>query len=216
MAGLEYQILHKNVFYFPRLIENIQEVLLALEEVNSLSVTPWETWYANNDAKENPYGDLKTLSYTKLTEEQDLQIKEKSSFILNSILGGMEKACREYLIKHDAAEEELDHLNKEIFSPANTYGIRRYDENKDMGLHQDMVVEGRDTITIAVYLDDNYEGGELGIIAEKNNLTIKNQAGSIVVFPSSYFHESKPLLSGRKTMMTHVHMPMNKVLQDVE
>jgi hypothetical protein len=179
-----------------------------LEEVGSLSVTPWETWYANNNAKENPYGDLKTLSYPDLENEEDEEIKSKSSFILNAILGAMESCAREYLIQHGASEDELGHLHNEIFG-SHTYGIRRYDENKDMGPHQDMVVDGRDTYTIAVYLDDNYEGGELGIVHEGLDISIKNKAGSIVVFPSSYYHESKPLKSGRKTIITHVHMPIN-------
>lgn len=180
----------------------------ALDEVGSLSVTPWETWYANNDAKENPYGDLKTLSYPDLANESDPEVKDKSSYILNSILGAMERCAKEYLIQHGADDRELEHLHSEIFG-SHTYGIRRYDENKDMGPHQDMVVEGRDTYTIAVYLDDDYEGGELGISAGSLNLSIKNKAGSIVVFPSSYFHESKPLLNGRKTIITHVHMPIS-------
>lgn len=207
MSELAYEVLHKNVFYFPGAIENIEEVMKTLEEVNSLSVTPWETWYANNDSKENPYGDLKTLSYPALKNEDNPDIKEKSSYILNSILGTMETCAREYLTQHGADQQELDHLHNEIFG-SHTYGIRRYDENKDMGLHQDMVIEGRDTYTIAVYLDDDYEGGELGISNETLNLSIKNKAGSVVVFPSGYFHESKPLLSGRKTIITHVHMPI--------
>lgn len=208
MSEIKYEVLHKNIFYFPGVIDNISEVMATLEEVGSLSVTPWETWYANNDAKENPYGDLKTLSYPDLDNELDPEVKEKSSYILNSILGAMEACAREFLLQHGADERELDHLHKEIFG-SHTYGIRRYDENKDMGPHQDMVVEGRDTYTIAVYLDDEYEGGELGIVADGLDISIKNKAGSIVVFPSGYLHESRPLLSGRKTIITHVHMPIS-------
>lgn len=207
MSPLEYEILHKNVYYFPGAISEIAEVMSTLEEVSSLSVTPWEIWYANNDSKENPYGELKTLSYPELKNEQDAEVKIKSSFILNSILNAMEICAREYLIQHGAEEDELSHLHKEIFG-SHTYGIRRYDEHKDMGPHKDMVVDGRDTYTIAVYLDDAYEGGELAIVHETLDIPIKNKAGSIVVFPSGYLHESRPLLKGRKTIITHVHMPI--------
>lgn len=207
MPPLHYEVLHKNVYYFPGAIPEIAKVMSTLEEVGSLSVTPWETWYANNDSKENPYGDLKTLSYSDLNNEQDPEVRAKSSFILNSILDAMEICAREFLVQHGAEEDELDHLHKEIFG-SHTYGIRRYDENKDMGQHQDMVVDGRDTYTIAVYLDDTYDGGELGIVHENLDISIKNKAGSIVVFPSGYFHESRPLLQGRKTIITHVHMPI--------
>lgn len=208
MSDIKCEVLHKNIFYFPGVIDNISEVMSTLEEVGSLSVTPWETWYANNDAKENPYGDLKTLSYPDLDNELDPEVREKSSYILNSILGAMEACAREFLVQHGADQQELDHLHNEIFG-SHTYGIRRYDENKDMGPHQDMVVEGRDTYTIAVYLDDDYEGGELGIVSDGLDISIKNKAGSIVVFPSGYLHESRPLLNGRKTIITHVHMPIS-------
>lgn len=209
MSRLTCEILHKNVYYFPGVIKNIGTVMSTLDDVNSISVTPWEVWYANNDSKENPYGDLKTLSYPDLENETDLTIKEKSSYILDSILGAMEECAAEFLVKHGADQTELDHLHKEIFG-SHVYGIRRYDENKDMGPHQDMVVPGRDTYTIAVYLDDDYVGGELGIVEPGLDISIKNKAGSIVVFPSGYLHESKPLLSGRKTIITHVHMPIRQ------
>ena len=211
MGYLALEVLHKNVYYFPGAIEDISNVMATLEEVNSLSVTPWETWYANNDSKENPYGDLKTLSYPDLAAETDEEVREKSSYILNSILGAMEVCAKKYLLDHGADERELDHLHKEIFG-SHTYGIRRYSENKDMGPHRDMVVQDRDTVTIAVYLDEDYSGGELGIVEPGLNLFIKNKAGSIVVFPSGYLHESLMLNSGRKTIITHVHMPIGRLI----
>jgi hypothetical protein len=211
MSSPVFEVLHRNVYYFPGAISEIANVMDTLEEVNSLSVTPWETWYANNDSKENPYGDLKTLSYGSLESEADPVVKEKSEYVLNSILGAMESCASVFLRSYGVDESELAHLHKEIFG-SHTYGIRRYDENKDMGPHQDMVVDGRDTITIAVYLDDDYDGGELGIVQPGLDIAIKNKAGSIVVFPSGYLHESRPLLRGRKTIITHVHMPINQII----
>lgn len=212
MSELDYEVLHKNVYYFPGVIKDIDNVMSTLDEVNGLSVTPWETWYANNDAKENPYGDLKTLNKSLLEDETDPEVKKKSLYILDSILGPMTETCKEFLKQHGADQQELDHVDREIMNGTQTYGIRRYDENLGMGPHQDMVVDDRDTITVAVYLDDNYEGGELGIVHEGLDISIKNKAGSIVVFPSGYFHESKNLISGRKTIITHVHMPINKII----
>ena len=210
--SLQYEVLHDNVYYFPEIIKDIQNVMSTLDEVNSLSVTPWEVWYANNDSKENPYGDLKTLNYSKLAEELDPVIREKSEYILSSIVGPMEEACREFMLRHDAPESEIANMSKEILHGGHVYGIRRYHENKDMGPHSDMVAPDRDTYTIAVYLDDDYDGGELAIVHEGMNISIKNKAGSIVVFPSKYLHESKQLTRGRKTIITHVHMTMNSII----
>ena len=207
---LECEILHENVYYFPGAIKNIDKVMQTLDEVNSVSVTPWEIWYANNDSKENPYGDLKTLNRPRLEEETDLHVKEKSLYVLNSIIDQMHACCRKFMVDHGASQQELDHLDKEFSEGGHTYGIRRYNENMDMGPHTDMVVDGRDTYTVAVYLDEDYEGGELAIV--DHNISIKNKAGSIVVFPSSYRHESKKLISSRKTIITHVHMTIENIL----
>ena len=212
MSDLEYEILHENVYYFPGIIKDISNVMSTLEEVNSLSVTPWEVWYANNDSKENPYGDLKTLSYSKLAEETDPELREKSEYILNSILGAMEEACREFMVKHGAPDHEIANMSKEILTGGHVYGIRRYNENMDMGPHSDMVDPNRDTYTVAVYLDDDYEGGELAIVQDGLDIVIKNKAGSIVVFPSAYLHESRKLTRGRKTIITHVHMTIQSIL----
>lgn len=48
------------------------------------------------------------------------------------------------------------------------------------------------------YLNDNYEGGELWF--PRFDLTIKPQAGDIVVFPSTYIYEhaSQDMISGTK------------------
>lgn len=54
------------------------------------------------------------------------------------------------------------------------------------------------TVSIVAYLNDNYEGGELWF--PRFDLTIKPQAGDIVVFPSTYIYEhaSQDMISGTK------------------
>jgi predicted 2-oxoglutarate/Fe(II)-dependent dioxygenase YbiX len=49
-----------------------------------------------------------------------------------------------------------------------------------------------------VYLNDDYEGGELWF--PRFNLTIKPKAGDVVVFPSTYIYEhaSQDMVSGTK------------------
>jgi hypothetical protein len=54
------------------------------------------------------------------------------------------------------------------------------------------------TVSIVVYLNDNYEGGEIWF--PRFNLTHKPKAGDIVVFPSTYIYEhaSQDMISGTK------------------
>jgi hypothetical protein len=55
------------------------------------------------------------------------------------------------------------------------------------------------TISVVVYLNDDYEGGELWF-PRMNNLTIKPKAGDVLVFPSTfiYEHASQDMKSGVK------------------
>lgn len=54
------------------------------------------------------------------------------------------------------------------------------------------------TVSIVVYLNDDYEGGELWF--PRFDLTIKPKAGDIAVFPSTYVYEhaSQDMISGTK------------------
>lgn len=54
------------------------------------------------------------------------------------------------------------------------------------------------TVSLVSYPNDDYEGGELYF--PKLNLTIKPEAGDIVIFPSTYLfsHVAKPVKSGTK------------------
>ena len=57
--------------------------------------------------------------------------------------------------------------------------------------------------TIVVYLNDDYEGGELYF--NEFDIKLKPKAGSIVMYPSTfpYTHESLEVLKGRKCLITH-------------
>lgn len=213
MSDLECEVLHENVYYFPSAIPDINDVVKAIEDVNSHAITPWEVWYANNDAKENPYGQLKVMNWENLALETDSQMKEMSEYALNSIVGALESCGRVFMEAHGANSQDLEALHEDLYVQGQVFGVRRYDEGKDMGPHNDRVLEDRDTFTIAAYLDDNYSGGQLVVQAPEGSIQIELDAGSIVVFPSKYLHESKRLLSGRKTMITHVHNAQRFILE---
>lgn len=55
------------------------------------------------------------------------------------------------------------------------------------------------TVSIVIYLNDEYEGGEIWF-PRMDNLVIKPKTGDIIVFPSTYIYEhaSQDMLSGTK------------------
>lgn len=72
-------------------------------------------------------------------------------------------------------------------------------EGKEFKIHADHGPHYNTAVSIVVYLNDDYEGGEL-YFPRLDNLTYKPKAGDIAVFPSNYIYEhaSLPLKSGVK------------------
>lgn len=213
MSAVEHEVLHEDVYYFPSAIADIAEVVQAIEEVDSHAITPWDVWYANNDSKENPYGQLKVMTWSGLELETELVTKKRAEYALNSIVSALKFCGTVFIESHGGTSEDIEALHEDLYVRGQVFAVRRYDEGKDMGAHNDRVLEDRDTFTIAAYLDNDYEGGQLVVQAPGADIEIELNAGSIVVFPSKYLHESKKLLSGRKTMITHVHNAKRFILK---
>lgn len=54
-------------------------------------------------------------------------------------------------------------------------------------------------LTIVIYLNDDYEGGELRFSELYEE--IKPSSGELVMFPPNFFHEGKPVTKGTKYIM---------------
>lgn len=69
---------------------------------------------------------------------------------------------------------------------------------KHFAVHADHGPAYVTTVSAVAYLNDNYTGGELTF--PRFNLTIKPEAGDLVVFPSTfiYEHQSEPIVDGTK------------------
>jgi Rps23 Pro-64 3,4-dihydroxylase Tpa1-like proline 4-hydroxylase len=74
----------------------------------------------------------------------------------------------------------------------------RYKPGQHFAVHSDSGFSYNCTVSSVMYLNDEYEGGELWF--PFLDLTYKPKAGDIVIFPSTYIyaHASKPITSGVK------------------
>lgn len=72
-------------------------------------------------------------------------------------------------------------------------------EGKHFRIHADDGPAYKATVSAVIYLNDDYEGGEL-YFPRLDNLTIKPGYGDIAIFPSNYMYEhaSLPIKSGTK------------------
>jgi predicted 2-oxoglutarate/Fe(II)-dependent dioxygenase YbiX len=92
--------------------------------------------------------------------------------------------------------------NLSIAKPS-ALSISKYAEGSSMGPHVDDYGTNprvKPIMSAVLYLNDDYEGGELNF--KDQNITIKPEAGSVVIFPSvePFYHESKEIISGNKYM----------------
>ena len=80
------------------------------------------------------------------------------------------------------------------------YTIRRYKTGGAMGAHIDKNADNPENSmdwTALIYLNDDYEGGE--VIFEDHGLSLKPSAGSIIFFPCLEPHSVNKITSGTKT-----------------
>ena len=72
-----------------------------------------------------------------------------------------------------------------------------YTEGGSLDKHSDDSDQyGKQVITSMIYLNEEYDGGE--IFFEDLGLSIKPKAGSAIIFPGQYFHEVKRITGGER------------------
>lgn len=146
-------------------------------------------------------------AHVTTSEEVDLEARNAKDFKFNST--GLGPRTEENAALYD--------MHNEIFQKVKTcvddygrywgVGINSYEAfnfvkyegaGTHFKIHADHGPTYVTTVSIVVYLNDDYEGGEIWF--PRFNLSHKPQAGDIVVFPSTYIYEhaSQDMVSGTK------------------
>lgn len=191
----EFKELAPNIFYFTQAIaepKRLVELIEATENddsINTRFLSKWRPWRASNQP-EDIYGYEKTCNANY--EKEGVLPSPKELYILNSIRSNMKFISTLY--------KEYNNIEGEVNIDTD-FGIKKYDTGQELGPHADQY-DGNTKLrySIVAYLNDDYEGGELAFANQ--NVVLKPEAGSIVIFPSSepYLHESRKLISGTKYM----------------
>lgn len=203
---LNYEIPFDKVVYFPGIVPDIENLISSIESINSLAISPWEVWYASSDTQGHAYGEVKFMSKQLLEQEVDQKVRGASEKVISTLIESMSNAAKKYADIYDIDEELLSFAINALNMPGTKYGINKYYEDMYMGPHVDWNEQNFDiTYTIVVYLNDDYEGGELFFVDPNIDIKIKPEKGSIVMFPSvlPYLHQSCEITKGRKMLITH-------------
>jgi hypothetical protein len=216
------QILHEEVYLYEDVIEDPARLVSLIEELDSdesvYSVIPeWGFWFSNS-ADGHSFGSKKDFNLDALSS-LDSNRKEDVEYVVSQIRGSIKKVSEAYY-------RDRGFTNEPNISPF--AGVMKYRPGCEMGAHFDAQAGDRTLkYSIVVYLNDNYEGGEISFIIRpydlrnpknsdlkpKTDLTdplneglidfsLKPKAGSALIFPSThpYNHQVHKIYSGDKYM----------------
>jgi len=202
--SISYEIVKEKVVYFKNVFDDIDKVIATLESLNNSAVTDWERWDTGDP--DNSYGEVKFVARRNLHLVEDQEQREKSLWLMDTLADAMAKAATIYSSIFDIDEVSLRYAKGALKHRGNTTGINKYYPDRHMGPQIDWNESNSDVeYTIVIYLNDNYDGGELRFVEPEIDAKIKPEAGSIVIFPSfmPYRHESMHISNGRKMLITH-------------
>lgn len=215
--------LFDKVYYYKNVVEDPKKLVDLIESTQSDKfssfITNWEEW-SSCSGEMYIYGEhkrIKCLSLDEIKKNCSEDILDDSLYIYNQIFTAMKKVCEDY-----AKQVEDD---SKIILMTDT-AVKKYMPGTFMGSHFDQQ-EGdrRLRYSLVMYLNDDYEGGELsfnikdGVITStdysaaedfkdpinKNRIMfhIKPEAGSVIIFPSvaPYSHTAHLIKSGYKYMV---------------
>lgn len=181
----------EKIFYYRGAIAD-SSALVADIEASDASITDhdviekWHKWVSSAEGDDYVFGDR------KLTREHKLETSSNNvASIYRTLKSALTKAGMDY----------ASQLGIEYVEP-NAISISKYRVGASMGPHVDYYGEPdiQPLMSAIIYLNDDYEGGELYF--PEQGVTIKPEAGSVVVFPSvePFYHEPLPVTSGTKYM----------------
>lgn len=186
---MKAEVLYDKIVYFEDAIPEPEKWLERVDEVDDEIISKWLSWESNS-ASAYVYGERKFLVI-----KDDLQEESDSGKLAMEIINAMNSCAEEYAKIYEIEDKP------EI---AKDFVLNKYAEGEEMGQHVDWN-EDQKTLeySFVIYLNDNYEGGELYF--SRQDIKIKPKAGSIILFPSKepYLHGSLKLVSGRKIFIPH-------------
>ena len=163
----------------------VYQVLPPFDEWKEGYVQPDGVWRAVNVKGRNKvfnwHDSLKLQHLAEVTNQVGLQV-------VNPIIDPVTICANDYASRVGIEQPRVVSKNVDL---------RIYTVGNNLGVHEDTNHgEPLTTHSLVIYLNDNYEGGEVNF--PELGLKIKPKAGSVVAFPATTPHESLVITSGEK------------------
>jgi predicted 2-oxoglutarate/Fe(II)-dependent dioxygenase YbiX len=179
---------------------------------------------------ENPEQDIKTVNYVTSNKDSGVYFTKSQTFEEAEVTGQPSQSIRTNqsfsLTSASRINEDLRKINNKFYETiikgvstycsilnieqeildSEEYQLLKYSGGQHYGAHYDGGTGTARAISPILYLNDDYEGGEIEFV--NFGIKIKPKAGSLLIFPSSYAyrHVAHPVTSGTKyAIVTWLH-----------
>jgi len=198
------EVFYDNIYYYTNVFEDAKKIIDTFEELDSVpeSYPIIEKWRPDHSER------LRKNLYIFDHDWDNFPngpLKDKMRWLVDTVLGDIEKVSKDFY-KRKGIDLEPNYME--------SLHICKYEDGGGIGFHFDAERNAALLYTLAIYWNDDYEGGELAfqlVDAKRSELEsipneekiifdVKPEAGSVLIFPagSPYFHSSLKLLSGFK------------------
>lgn len=134
----------------------------------------------------------------------DLGITYYVNALRNQLMIDLHNKCNITLNSAVTSYHQRHGINESFWQEG--YNLLKYQSGQEYKIHYDASTQHGRHISCVLYLNDDYEGGEIEFPAF--NIKIKPQKGMLILFPSNYAyrHIAHPVTSGTKyAMVTWLH-----------
>jgi hypothetical protein len=216
MTNLEYIEIYPKVHVYKNILENVEDLYSVMKESEATSegkyfLKPWDQW-AHFGTYTQTKNELECDDQTKASE---MYIKEKK--FADQVQKAYELALKHYVEKTNTELPEDWWFSGCSFSKYNDQ-IDVLSNRMTMQYHTDHITSEKDMpgekffITCTMYINDDYDGGDIEFYVDGVLSNHKPSAGDILIFPSTepYYHGVKTISNGQKFLVRNFVMTQFK------
>ena len=217
-----HEILGDGLVYYTNLIKDPYKIIEEIESLDnkiandvengiplSLISHVWFNWNYGSGKEE-----LHFCKQKKITRSEDMLVKDKyledHMAISNKLYSALDSAFDHY------SKTLYPHASRNIKTAETLMSILKYEKAGYLPPHTDQGSSSR-CLSVVLYLNDDYDGGEISFPHVRNGVSIKPEAGSAIFFPSNYVfvHEVSEIKNGiRYALPNWYHNMTNRIHTD--
>ncbi len=199
---LNYKTLYPKIDVYPDAIPNIQEFIETIKESEKNSngryyLRKWDQW--------SIFGTYTQQKHEAHEPREYGEMYDREKKLSDTVYEVYNKALKDYIVRNQVTLPEGTQLMTSSFSKYKK-DLDVLENNLAMQYHTDFKIFEKELpgqkffMTCTIYLNDDYEGGDIEFFIDNQFISHKPKAGDILIFPSTppYYHGVKTIKSGEK------------------